>query len=72
VNPNAMLVTANYVLAGSLGRGLYLFDRVSGRWSVIEAGLPSANVTALAVGNGYVYIGTDNGLVRIPEQKLHS
>src|SRR5215472_830858 len=72
VNPNAMLVTANYVLAGSLGRGLYLFDRVSARWSVIEAGLPSANVTALAVGNGYVYIGTDNGLVRIPEQKLHS
>jgi ligand-binding sensor domain-containing protein len=72
VNPNAMLVTANYVLAGSLGKGLYLFDRASARWSVIEAGLPSANVTALAVGNGYIYIGTDNGVVRIPEQKLHS
>jgi hypothetical protein len=72
VNANAMLVTANYVLAGSLGKGLYLFDRTSARWSVIEAGLPSANVTALAVGNGYIYIGTDNGLVRIPEQKLHS
>jgi ligand-binding sensor domain-containing protein len=72
VNPNAMLVTPNYVLAGTLGNGLYLYDRQSGRWSVIDTGLPSLNVTALAVGNGYIYIGTDNGLVRIPEQKLRS
>jgi ligand-binding sensor domain-containing protein len=72
VNPNAMLVTPNYVLAGTLGNGLYFYDRQSGRWSVIGNGLPSLNVTALACGNGYIYIGTDNGLVRIPEQKLHS
>jgi len=72
VNPNAMLVTTNYVLAGTLGEGLYLYDRQSGRWSVIRDGLPSLNVTALAAVNGYIYIGTDNGLVRIPEQKLHS
>ena len=72
INPNAMLVTPDYVLAGTLGKGLYLYDRHSGRWSVIDQGLPSANVTALAAGNGYIYIGTDNGLVRIPEQKLHS
>jgi ligand-binding sensor domain-containing protein len=51
---------------------LYLYDRQSGRWSVIRDGLPSLNVTALASANGYIYIGTDNGLVRIPEQKLHS
>ncbi len=72
VNPNAMLVTTNYVLAGTLGEGLYLYDRQSGHWSVIHDGLPSLNVTALAAVNGYIYIGTDNGLVRIPEQKLHS
>jgi ligand-binding sensor domain-containing protein len=72
VNPNAMLVTPGYVLAGTLGNGLYLYDRQSGRWSVIDSGLPSLNVTALARGNGYIYIGTDNGLVRIPEQKLRS
>jgi ligand-binding sensor domain-containing protein len=72
VNPNAMLVTANYVLAGTLGEGLYLYDRQAGRWSVIRDGLPSLNVTALAAVGGYIYIGTDNGLVRIPEQKLHS
>jgi ligand-binding sensor domain-containing protein len=72
VNPNAMLVTANFVLAGTLGQGLYLYDRQSERWSIIRDGLPSLNVTALASANGYVYIGTDNGLVRIPEQKMHS
>ena len=72
VNPNAMLVTPGYVLAGTLGEGLYLYDRQAGRWSVIHDGLPSLNVTALAAGNGYIYVGTDNGLVRIPEQKLHS
>jgi len=71
VNPNAMLVTTSFVLAGTLGEGLYLYDRQSGRWSVIHDGLPSGNVTALAEANGYIYVGTDNGLVRIPEQKLH-
>ena len=72
VNPNAMLVTPAYVLAGTLGKGLYVYDRYSERSSVITAGLPSTNVTALSTANGYIYIGTDNGLVRIPEQKLHS
>ncbi len=71
VNPNAMLVTASYVLVGTLGEGLYLYDRQSERWSAVHDGLPSANVTALAAANGYIYVGTDNGLVRISEQKLH-
>lgn len=72
VNPNAMLATPTLVLAGTSGKGLYLYDRSSGRWTVVAEGLPSLNVTALAQGGGYVYIGTDNGLVRIPQQKLHS
>ena len=70
VNPNAMLATASHVFAGTLGRGLYLYDRTSGRWSAVTEGLPSASVTALAASGGYLYVGTDNGLVRIEEQKL--
>ncbi len=70
VNPNAMFVTERHVLAGTLGKGLYVQDRDSGRWSVITRGLPSLNVTALAVSNGYLYVGTENGLVRISEQNL--
>ena len=71
VNPNAMLVTGSHVFAGTLGKGLYVYERASGRWFVMEQGLPSANVTALALASGYLYVGTDNGLVRVQEQKVH-
>ncbi len=70
VYPNAMLATERHVLAGTLGKGLYVYNRSSNRWSVISEGLPSLTVTALASGNGFIYVGTDNGLVRIPEQNL--
>ena len=70
VNPNALLATAKHVFAGSAGSGLYVYDRGSGRWTVVRDGLPSENVTALAAGAGYVYVGTDNGLVRIGEQSF--
>jgi ligand-binding sensor domain-containing protein len=70
VNPNAMLATGERVYAGTLERGLYVYDRSLGRWSDVTAALPSPNVTALAVHNGYLYIGTDNGLIRIVEQNL--
>lgn len=70
VNPNAMLVTERHVLAGTLGNGIYVFDPSSRRWRAWQNGLPSDNVTALAAAGGYVYVGTDNGLVRIPEQAL--
>jgi len=71
INPNAMLVTPSHVFAGTLGNGLYVHERQSDRWFAVERGLPSANVTALAIANGYLYVGTDNGLVRVQEQKLH-
>jgi ligand-binding sensor domain-containing protein len=65
-------VTPKHVFAGTLGNGLYVFDRETLRWTVVNDGLPSLNVTALAQDNkGYIYVGTDNGLVRIQEQKLH-
>jgi len=70
VNPNAMVVSGGRLYAGSLDRGLFIFDRASGRWTNTVAGLPSRNVTALAEGNGYLYLGTDNGLVRMAEGAL--
>jgi ligand-binding sensor domain-containing protein len=72
VNPNAMLATGSHVYAGTLDRGLYIYDRRIGRWTTITTGLPSLNVTALAARDGYIYIGTDNGLVRILEQNLEN
>ena len=70
VNPNAMLVTPRHVFVGTLGQGLYVYDRASERWLAISEGLPSANVTALAASGGVVYVGTDNGLVWIQEQSV--
>jgi ligand-binding sensor domain-containing protein len=70
VNPGAMLATQTYVYAGTLGQGLLVYNRTSGRWNRLQAGLPSANVTALAARNGTIYVGTDDGLVRFPERSL--
>ena len=70
VNPNALLVSGVQVYAGSLDRGLFVYDRGSARWTRSTLGLPSQNVTALAAGGGYLIIGTDNGLVRVREEAL--
>ena len=70
INPNAMLVTERHVFAGSLGNGLLVYDRGTDRWSPLTAGLPSLNVTAIAEQHGEIYIGTDNGVVRIAEARL--
>jgi len=70
INPNAMLVTKNHIFAGTLSNGLFVFSREKQRWAVLTEGLPSLNVTALAEGDGAIYVGTDNGLVRIEEKRL--
>jgi len=70
VNPNAMLATDSHILVGTLGQGLWVYSRTAGRWRQIKAGLPSENVTAIAARDGEVYLGSDNGLVRIAERLL--
>ncbi len=70
INPGALLSDGRLVLAGTLGRGLLIGDATGTRWRTVTVGLPSLNVTALAVRQGTVYVGTDNGLVKIAEEKL--
>jgi ligand-binding sensor domain-containing protein len=70
INANAMLVTVRHVFAGSLSDGLLAYDRASQRWSRVSAGLPSMNVTAIAEHDGQIYVGTDNGAVRIAEDRM--
>jgi ligand-binding sensor domain-containing protein len=65
INPNAMAVTETHVFAGTLSKGLLAFDRRAQRWTTVDVGLPSMNVTALAADGDHLYVGTDNGLVRI-------
>ncbi len=70
INPNALFATASHRYAGTLDHGLLVYSNASGRWSSITSGLPSLNVTAFAAHNGQIYVGTENGLVRIPEASL--
>ena len=70
VNPGALLADGRVVLVGTLSEGLLVADASGTRWHTVTAGLPSLNVTALAIDKGMVYVGTDNGLVKIPEDKL--
>jgi len=70
VNPTAMAADGRLFLAGTLGQGLLVGDATGTRWKTVVAGLPSLNVTALAIRNGVVYVGTENGLVKIAEDKL--
>ncbi len=69
INSNAMLATDQAVYAGTLGQGLAIYHRGSGRWVMQSAGLPSRNVTALARSSGHLYVGTENGLVRMAEKE---
>jgi ligand-binding sensor domain-containing protein len=70
VNQNAMASSAGRVYAGLLGKGLAVYNTALERWTYLTEGLPSLNVTAVAAGGGYVYVGTDNGLVRARESEL--
>lgn len=67
INDNAISATASAVYAGTLDRGLAVYSIASGRWNFWTAGLPSLNVTAIEARGGTLYIGTDNGLVKLPE-----
>jgi len=70
INPNAMLVTAEHVYAGTLSDGMLVYSRTMRQWSRVTAGLPSRNVTAFAEREGELYVGTDNGLVHVAERNL--
>ena len=70
INPNAMLAVSDRVLAGTLDRGLLVYDPANHRWTPLTAGLPSLNVTALAASSDNLFVGTDNGIVRMPIEKL--
>jgi ligand-binding sensor domain-containing protein len=70
INTNAMITIAGRVLAGTLDRGLLTYDPAERRWKTWTEGLPSLNVTALAASSSAVFVGTDNGIVRLPIEKI--
>jgi ligand-binding sensor domain-containing protein len=70
INTNSIVATGTAVYAGTLDRGLAVYNLSSDRWNFWTAGLPSLNVTAVEARGGMLYLGTDNGLVKIPESTV--
>jgi hypothetical protein len=70
INPNALYATSTHLYAGTLAHGMLVYSNATGRWTQIANGLPSLNVTAFAARQDELVIGTENGLVRIPEANL--
>jgi ligand-binding sensor domain-containing protein len=70
INANAMVSTGLAVYAGTLDRGLAVYSLATGRWNFWTRGLPSSNVTAVEARGGILYVGTDNGLVKVPESTI--
>ena len=65
-----MLAISNVVVAGTLDRGLLVYNSTQHRWAPLTDGLPSLNVTALAASADKLFVGTDNGIVRMPIERL--
>jgi len=70
VNPNAVTGFGDLLLAGTLDKGLAVFDKKEGLWRFWNLGLGSSNVTALAQDEHRLFIGTDNGIVVIDKKTL--
>ena len=70
INPNAMLAVSNRVVAGTLDQGVFVYDPGNRRWTPMTEGLSSLNATALASSSGKLFVGTDNGIVRMPIEKV--
>lgn len=70
VNLNAMATDGEQLYVGTLDRGLLVYDLRRRQWRVWQGGLPSANVTALAVRPAALFVGTAGGLARIEKHRF--
>ena len=57
------------VYAGTDGAGLYRLSMDGTRFERLKLSLPSPRVTALFEKDGFLYIGTDEGLTRWPVER---
>ncbi|MGQ9897157.1 MAG: ligand-binding sensor domain-containing protein [Acidobacteriota bacterium] len=70
VNLNAMATDGERLYVGTLDRGLLVYDLRRQQWRVWQSGLPSPNVTALAVRSDALFVGTAGGLARIEKYRF--
>ena len=66
INPGCLVAAGGRLFAGTDGRGLWRLSAERTRFEPLHVGLPSPRVTALLAGEGALWIGTDEGIARVP------
>jgi hypothetical protein len=70
VNAGCLVEVQGRLLLGTDGKGLYRLDKSGGRFLPVPLPLPSPRITAILPGPNAVYIGTDEGLARVPLETI--
>ena len=66
INTGCLVEAGGRLYAGTDGHGLYRLSQDGARFEHLALSLPSARVTALAAAPGALYVGTDEGIARVP------
>jgi len=66
VNTGCLVEAAGRIYMGSDGQGLFRLSRDGSRFVPLRLALPSPRVTALLPGRGALFVGTDQGIARLP------
>lgn len=66
INPGGLVEAGGRLYAATDGRGLWRLSADRSRFGPLRLGLPSPRVTALVAGFGALWIGTDEGIARLP------
>ena len=69
INTGCLIQANGRVYAGTDGTGLFRLSVDGTRFERLKLSLPSQRVTALFEKDGYLYIGTDEGLTRWPVER---
>lgn len=70
INPNGLYFDGNYLFCGTLDRGFYFMDVITGKWRHFSSLLPGQNVTSFTSDQRFLYVGTTRGLLRIRYEAL--
>ncbi|HJV23727.1 MAG TPA: hypothetical protein VJ570_13575 [Holophagaceae bacterium] len=66
VNPGCLVQAGDRIYLGTDGHGLFRLSRDRERFTPLHLPLPSARITAILPDRNALYIGTDEGLARVP------
>ena len=67
VNTGCLVEAGGRLYLGTDGRGLWRLSPDGSRFTPVKVPLPSSHVTAILPGKDALFVGTDEGLVRLPQ-----